>query len=282
MEMKWLETFVVAAKYENLRKASEELFITQPAVTKHVQRLEQDLQTLLFERQGKKLILNTAGQRFLVSAKRMLQEYQESVASLEAFKQGFEQKLTIAVAPQIAASILPNLLKKFMLRFPEIDVQIKIINSYEVLQFISEGRADIGLTRLSTSQPGLSCEVIFDETVVLVAPYTEVDSNEADVLRNYRVITHNHPGYWDDLVRNIASHYRIQTMEVNQIEVTKRFIEEGLGVSYLPQSMIQQEMIRKTVCIIEPQNVTLPVSQTTIITKIRTEEVEKFIAFIKI
>lgn len=281
IDIKWLETFIVAAKYENLRKASEELYITQPAVTKHIQRLEQHVQTNLFEREGKKLILNAAGQRFLAAAKVMLDEYHHSLASLEAWKQGFEQKLIIAAAPQIAASILPQLLKKFIFLFPEIDVQIKIVNSYDVLQFVSEGRADVGLTRLYASQQGLQCDIIFDESVVLVAPYKEIENDEATVLNNYRVITHNHPTYWNDLLKNIAQYYTIQTMEVNQIEVTKRFIEAELAVSYLPQSMIQQELAQKTVCIIEANHISLPTSQTMLITKIMSEEVKKFVAFMK-
>lgn len=55
MEIKWLKTFVVAAKYENLRKASEELYVTQPAVTKHIKRLENELHVELFERKGRAL-----------------------------------------------------------------------------------------------------------------------------------------------------------------------------------------------------------------------------------
>ena len=53
MDIKWLKTFVTAAKYENFRKASEELFLTQPAVTKHIKRLEDHLHINLFERKGK-------------------------------------------------------------------------------------------------------------------------------------------------------------------------------------------------------------------------------------
>ena len=53
MDIKWMKTFIVAAKYENFRKASEELFLTQPAITKHIKRLEEHLNIQLFERNGK-------------------------------------------------------------------------------------------------------------------------------------------------------------------------------------------------------------------------------------
>ncbi|GGP11760.1 LysR family transcriptional regulator [Oceanobacillus neutriphilus] len=65
MDIRWLKTFVVAAEFENLRKASEELYLTQPAISKHIKRLEEHLQIGLFERSGKKVILTDAGHYFL-------------------------------------------------------------------------------------------------------------------------------------------------------------------------------------------------------------------------
>lgn len=59
------------------------------------------------------------------------------------------------------------------------------------------------------------------------------------------------------------------------------YIEAELAVSYLPQSMIQQELAQKTVCIIEANHISLPTSQTMLITKIMSEEVKKFVAFMK-
>ena len=64
-----MKTFIVAAKYENFRKASEELFLTQPAITKHIKRLEEHLNIQLFGRNGKAIALTSAGYHFLPHAK---------------------------------------------------------------------------------------------------------------------------------------------------------------------------------------------------------------------
>ena len=61
MDIKWLRTFIIAAEYENFRKASEQLFLTQPAITKHIKRLEEHLEIELFHRVGKTVTLTSAG-----------------------------------------------------------------------------------------------------------------------------------------------------------------------------------------------------------------------------
>ena len=282
MEIKWIETFIVAAKNENFRKAAEELYLTQPAVTKHIQRLEERLQVDLFIREGKSIRLSAAGHKYLPHAKAMLAEYENGLAAFASWKQGYHQKLTIAAAPQIASSILPSILNDFMNQFPEIEVLINVVNSYEVLNEVQVGNADVGLTRIYSPHMNMECEVVFQEPVVLVAPYQIKEDNESDILLKYRLITHNHPVYWDDLLIDINRHYEVtKTFKVNQIEVTKRFIEQGLGVSYLPHSMVKKELQQQAMKMVTPDKIALPVSQTYLCTKVKTNEVEVFIHFFK-
>lgn len=70
MEIKWLKTFIIAASYENFRQASEDLFLTQPAVSKHIQRLQQELGDELFEKKGKYIGLTEAGRFFCLMLKK--------------------------------------------------------------------------------------------------------------------------------------------------------------------------------------------------------------------
>ena len=71
----------------------------------------------------------------------------------------------------------------------------------------------------------------------------EKSSMMKKILQKYRLITHNHPDYWEHLLNEIKQHYpNVRTMKVNQIEITKRFIEQGLGISYLPYTMVREEI----------------------------------------
>ena len=108
LDIKWLKTFILAAKYGNFRKASEDLFLTQPAVTKHIKRLENHVSIELFERTGKHVVLTPAGYKFLPYAEEIVKTYEEGMEEFNRWKQGYNCKLIIAAAPQIAASILPS------------------------------------------------------------------------------------------------------------------------------------------------------------------------------
>ncbi|KEF36768.1 transcriptional regulator [Schinkia azotoformans MEV2011] len=285
MEMKWIKTFIVTAKYENFRKTAEELFLTQPAVTKHIKRLEESLNIELFERIGNKVVLTPAGHRFLGYAKEMVAKYEEGMEDFESWKQGYNRKLTIATAPQIASSFLPSLLRSFMDENPDIEVIINILKSYDVGGEISKGRADIGLTRSHPIQTNINSKIIYEEPVILVGPSecTKRSSlNEETILQKYRLLTHNHPEYWDDLLHEVQRYYpTVRTMVVNQVEVTKRFIEEGLGASYLPRTMVAEELKNNKLTEINSEKIIPPKSSTYLLTKIETEEVIKFIKFVK-
>lgn len=281
MDIKWLKTFIAAAKHENFRKASEELFLTQPAVTKHIKRLEQHLGIALFERTGKSIVLTPAGCKFLPYAADIVKKYEEGMEEFEGWKQGYHRKLIVAAAPQIAASMLPPFLRRFIEEYPDIEVIINVVRSFEIGEEISLGKADIGLTRMKPLQTNIAYETIHEDSVILVAPFigeTEQSLiNEEEMLRQYRLLTNNHPSYWEILLSQIKRYYpKIRTIPVTQIEITKRFIEQGLGVSYLPVSMVQEELRNKTMIEVKPNKIIPPASFTYVVTKTETPEVKQF------
>lgn len=285
MNIKWLKTFIIAAKYENFRKTSEELFLTQPAITKHVKRLEENLNIQLFERVGKTIVLTSAGHNFLPHAREIIMKYEQGLNAFESWKQGYKRELIIATAPQIASSILPSILRNFMDQNPDIEVLINVLKSYEIGEEISVGRADLGLTRIKPIQTNVSCHIVHKDPVVLVGPNIDEEEYEYDekmVLQKYRLLTHNHPDYWDNLLNDIKRSYpTVRTMKVNQIEITKRFIEQGLGISYLPYTMVRDEIKMNKLLEIRSDKISLPTSSTYVLTKVETDEVRTFIEFLK-
>ncbi|MGE7920491.1 LysR family transcriptional regulator [Viridibacillus sp. NPDC093762] len=95
MENQWLKSFIKAAKYENLRLASEELFISQPAVTKHIQSLH----IQLFVRQNKSIRLNQNGELLSPIAQEIIDTFEAGIHRFQQYVDGFERELKIAVAP---------------------------------------------------------------------------------------------------------------------------------------------------------------------------------------
>lgn len=225
------------------------------------------------------MVLTPAGHKYLSYARELISNYEQGMQDFEAWKQGYNRKLIIAAAPQVASSFLPALLRRFIDENPNIEVLINVLSSFEIGNVISLGKADLGLTRILPVQTNVKAETVHRESVVLVGP-NESSLDENIALHKYRLITHNHPDYWDQFLNEIKRYYpNVQTMKVNQVEVTKRFIEEGLGVSYLPPTVVKEEIVSKRLVEIKPDKIILPTSSTYLLTKAATDEVLIFIKF---
>jgi LysR family transcriptional repressor of citA len=287
LDIKWLRTFVTAAHYENFRHAAEVLYLAQPTVTIHIKHLEESVGSLLFERSGRNVLLTSAGRRFLPHAKRILDIFDHGVHDLLSWRQGYNRKLTLAVSPLIAASILPSIVRRFIAQHPDIEVVVQVTESKEIGEAISTGNADVGLSRMTPGQLDLSFKKLYEDPVVLVAPH---DGGEAEnsppidivqLLQEQTVLTHNHPEYWDDLMTEIRrKNNHIRAMVVSQVHITKRFIEEGLGVSFLPRSTVRREVMEGRLLEVLTDSIRLPLAATYLVIKKETPEIETFASFL--
>lgn len=280
MDIKWLQTFILAAEHENFRKASEVLYISQPTVTLHIKNLEAILESTLFEKKGRNITLTEAGYYFLPFAKKIIEAYNSGLEGIHNWKHGYKRKLTISVAPFIASTIFPMFLKQFFKENPHIDVTVNVTKSPDIGQEINIGKSDIGISRMIPFQTQLTFKNIWEDQVILVAPKTELTSErtkEEDIFSKYKVFTHNHPVYWDDLLPRIRTLYpKVKTMAVTQVEITKQFIIAGLGVSFLPNLLVQKELLQKDLIYIPTKKIDLPTTHLYFVTKKQTKEIEDF------
>ncbi|MBU5246531.1 transcriptional regulator CitR [Bacillus halotolerans] len=286
MDFKWLHTFVTAAKYENFRKTAETLFLSQPTVTVHIKQLEKEISCKLFERKGRQIQLTDEGRAYLPFALRLLDDYENSMAELHRVRQGYSQTLQLAVSPLIADTVLPSVMKRYTSMNTETEIAVKIFESAEISSLIKAGEADIGLSCLKVQSSSLTCHCLYKDPVVLVAPpdqrFTsdeEIDAKE--VLEQYLLLTHNHPDYWDDLLRQVRVTFPfVRTMKVTQTHITKRFIKEGLGVSFLPLSTVKRELEEKQLHRIPYHSVQLPYAGAYAIALYENKKEKKFLDFL--
>jgi LysR family transcriptional repressor of citA len=243
-----LQTFVIAATTENFHQTAEALFIAQPTVSQHIRQLEKELGIELFARFGKRVRLTPAGKRFLPHAKNLLQQWHSGMEDLIAWRQGYRDKLSLAVSPMIARTKLPHLIHRYTKLYPDVDISIRIAESIEIGPLVQSGQADLGLTRMIPGEFQLSTYLLYEDPIVFAVPPSGGDM-EAPLpdweqeLVTKRLLTHNHPGYWDDLLLLLRQRgLSLRTMVVTQVDIAKKFIEEGLGVSFLPRSAISRDL----------------------------------------
>lgn len=287
MELKWLKTFLLAAKHENFRKAAEELFVSQPTVTVHIHLLEKEVGYKLFNKKGRQVILTEAGRSYIPYAKKLLSVYEQGINELNHIQQGYQTKLTIAVSPFIASSILPALIRSYLNTYPSVDLDIQVVESNLIAERILKGEADIGLSRLQVQMKGLTCLPLQKDVVKLIVPHDGFDPESGppleidELFEKYRLIVHTHPELWEDLLPAIRSRYPLlKTMFVSQVHVTKRFIEEGLGISFLPVSIVQRELLEGRLLEVDTTGLPKAVARTYTLTKYKNEEIDRFIQYI--
>lgn len=287
MEFQWLNTFITAADCGNFRRTAEILYISQPSVTVHIKQLEQELGIQLFDRDGKKVKLTEAGRRYLVHAKKLLKVYQGGLEDIHSFSQGYTTKFSIAISPLIADTILPYVLKSYTNKHPEVEISVKIIESVGIEEAVLREEVDIGLSCLHSLHPELISELLYRDRVMLVAPHDGRDSetapplDEEEVLTSNYLLTHNHPGYWDGLCHAVKTKYpKVRMMKVSQVHITKRFIVEGLGVSFLPTSTVRRELLEGRLLEVDCQTIHLPEANTYAIMKYDHSKQKEFLEFI--
>lgn len=246
MDLDIIRTFTVASKLLNFRRTAEKLYISQPTVTAHVKKLETTLGCELFRRDGRGIRLTSAGRRFLPDAVSILERYDSSVSALSRWLEGRSSALNIAASPLIARSILPHVIRRFTQDHSDIEFRLDIVDSDQIANMVIEGQAHVGLSRIQHTDPGVSVSVLYRDPVLLVAGTEERERSACNwktLVQKHTLLIKNHPGYWDELLMELSiREIYPKTLVVTDVDITKHFIEEGVGLSFLPRSAVWKEL----------------------------------------
>lgn len=111
MNYLWIQSFIVAAKTCNFRKAAEHLNLSQPSITVHIHELEDFLQVKLFKREKNRVRLTEAGKAFLIEAEEISNQLENSLERFHLLQKGYRDKCMIAITPMMVETILPHLIQ---------------------------------------------------------------------------------------------------------------------------------------------------------------------------
>ncbi|ALC87366.1 transcriptional regulator [Bacillus sp. FJAT-22090] len=284
MEYQWLKTFIIAAETCNFRKASEKLLISQPGVTVHIKLLEEYLGISLFDRTNRRVGLSDAGKLFYEEAVLLTKNLEESVHRLHAFTEGYTHKWIIAISPLMAETILPYILRSFMDKHPDLEVSIRVEESNVIEDLVWKGDVHIGISALEATRKEIQSIELYEDPLIFVVPSDGYDEesgpivNPEEYLSSNYLFTHHHPVVWDTLLLQLRKRVtNIRTMKVTQAHIVKRFIQEGLGISFLPQSIIKRELTEGRVMNVPFELFPLPKVKTFLLLKNRGDLEQEFI-----
>ncbi len=145
MELRHLRYFVTVAEELNVSRASARLRISQPAVSRQLRDLEEELGVALFRREKHGLKLTPAGEAFLAHARDLLRRSGEAVKQMAAFSQPSKQTLTVGYIAPVLSSVLTPALRKFAQKHPDMEVALREMSPGDQVKALRAGRLDLAL-----------------------------------------------------------------------------------------------------------------------------------------
>jgi len=249
MDVRQLEMFRAVAEEGAFTRAAERLHVSQSAISRQLQLLEQELGTMLLRRTGRGVSLTAHGELLLSAANRINREIQDAVSQISdtlALQRGL---LSLGGGMTVSLYILPKLLKKFRSLYRNVDLRITTGESDLLLKLLRTGQVDLALLTLPIVAADLQVQPVLKEEMVVVTsgnhPLTRIRTVEARNLRRYPFVLFekgsNTRKVLDEFLLEEQSPVNV-VMETENVEIIKAMVASGLGVTLLPYSAIAGEL----------------------------------------
>jgi DNA-binding transcriptional LysR family regulator len=164
-----LQVFHTVANRLNFTRAAKELFITQPAVTRHIQELEQHFKARLFERNGTRIRLSSAGKRLLQHTEALFAVYRNLEFDMSALTQVHAGRLMLGASMTAAPYIIPPILADFHSRYEDIQVSLVTGNTQSVEQALERKEIDLGIVEGHSRNSSIRYTEFMKDEIVLVS-----------------------------------------------------------------------------------------------------------------
>jgi len=169
MDLRDLRYFEAIADHQNMRQAAKRLHVTQPALTKCIHRLEEQLDAELFERVGRGIRLTAVGQVLLARARYLRNAMEETRREVRDFAQGIAGHVRIGAAATVAQHLLPDLCRELLIQAPQVTLEIVIGMNDVLRESLRSGQLDLIVGPLPDNEEFAAQPIVEDE-VVVIAP----------------------------------------------------------------------------------------------------------------
>jgi len=252
-----LRIFEAVVRHLSYTRASEELHLTQPAVSMQIKQLEQAVGLPLFEQLGKKIFLTDAGQefsRYAFAITAQLDELDQVVDEMKGLKRG---RLVIAVA-STANYFVPRLLATFCQRHGDVTVSIDVTNRQQLLKGLAENRPDLVIMGQPPAEMALVAERFMENPLVVIAPLDHPLARDREIpLERLRgetfLVREEGSGTRSAMERFFAANnLSLSTaIEMSSNEAIKQGVEAGLGLGLVSLHTLEMELALKRLVVLD-------------------------------
>jgi DNA-binding transcriptional LysR family regulator len=248
MSFDQLEGFLAVARLRNFSRAALTLYRTQPTLSQQIQRLEKEFGRQLFDRDFKAVKLTEAGTMLQRYAEELVALRTEALEAIRQIKANPRGSLRIGANDATFLYVLPNALANFRRVYPQVHVNILRNFSHKIVEKIQEGTIDIGIVSLPRSAKGLEILPIFSAELKVVLPPDHPLAGKTAITPeeiSFHPLLLPRIGRTRKLIEDLLRPYRktLQiSMELASVEIIKKYVSAGMGISLLPEGFAQAEV----------------------------------------
>ena len=258
------------ATKKNFTKAASSLYISQPSLSKQIKILEENLDTILINRERNNISLTENGKVFLQYSERILILCEESCRALIDLKKGDRGTLKVGASQTIGTYLMPRILTLFTQNYPQIDLQAQVASTKIIATNIQNQKLDVAIIGGEIAKP-LEKKLtvhpfVYDELSLIISnshPFAVKKVIEKEDLYCLDFITLNSTSTVRQFIDNLLIHNKIQPnelrtiLQLNSIEGIKTAVSLGLGAAFVSSSSIEKEIKLKQIKILKIENLSI-------------------------
>jgi DNA-binding transcriptional LysR family regulator len=252
MNLNQLKIFYYAAKNGNLSSAANELFITQPAVTKGIQRLQEHYEIKFIDFVGKKLMLTDAGEVLYQIAEKIFEMEKQAEESIRDFQQRKRGQIRVLSSESFGDYYLPHIIIPFSKAYPLVRVSMNILPTEQVVEKTASLNCDLGFISYPVEHKKLSVrEVLEDKLVIITAPnhpLAHKKNLKPKDLEGQNFIMHEKGSAPRRAIEELIRKNNISIgipLELSSNRAIKRAVEESTGIALISRKVANEEIRAK-------------------------------------
>lgn len=243
-----LRAFLAVADLGSFRAASEMLHLSQSALSRRVDKLEDALGVDLFTRTTRKVELTTVGRAFVHRARNVLNEVESSLLGIQDLAERLSGEVTLACVPSAVGHFLPSVFDQYHRQYPRIRIRVLDEASSDVLLAVTRGNADFGVTYIGTQEADIEFMPLIEEAFVLACPSTHLFAKRKSVAWS-ELVEHNYIALAQGsgnrfLIDQALAHSPSRPRwfcEVNHVPALVSLVVAGIGIGVVPRMALPPE-----------------------------------------
>ena len=256
MDLDQIKAFVTISRMKSFSRAAETLHRSQPAISRRIDLLKEELGAPLFERVDGRIVLTQAGAALLPYAEAALAAVRDGAEAVGALRAGNAGRLSIALVGTLANERFTRALRRFAKRHPSVAIDVETATSREVGDLVRRGEATLGLRYMVDRSPGLTSETVMRENLIVVCSGDHALAKRR-VVRPEHLAGEKWLGFRSGAAREPFVQFLNRTLAaagldephfipIDSLTAQKRLVEANFGIALLAESGVAEELKRGT------------------------------------